>query len=92
MDQPGKIANPARGQLNRETGKINVFMSPFGPENLISRDDSAVLSRVSLLILHTQIESGILPLYNTLATGRIKTLRRCYEDHIIINVACRGDT
>ena len=28
--------NPARGQLN--TGKINVFLSAFAPENLVSRD------------------------------------------------------
>ena len=33
MDQPGKIANPARGQLNRE----NVSLSPFAPDNLVSR-------------------------------------------------------
>ena len=34
-DQPGKVANPARGQLNRE----NVFsLSAFAPENLVSRD------------------------------------------------------
>ena len=33
--QPGKVANPARGQLNCE----NVFsLSPFAPENLVSRD------------------------------------------------------
>ena len=32
MDQPGKAANPARGQLNRES------LSRCVPENLISRD------------------------------------------------------
>ena len=31
IDQPGKVANPARGQLNKE-------ISPFVPENLVSRD------------------------------------------------------
>ena len=35
MDQPGKVANPARGQLNREN---NVPLSPCVPENLVSRD------------------------------------------------------
>ena len=30
MDQPGKVANPARGQLNRE---IDVSLSAFAPEN-----------------------------------------------------------
>ena len=39
MDQPGKVANPARGQLNREmSGKINISLSPFVRGNLISRD------------------------------------------------------
>ena len=36
MDQPGSVANPARGQLSRE--KCFFFLSPFAPENLISRD------------------------------------------------------
>ena len=45
MDQPGKVANPARGQLNRK----NIFsLSAFAPDNLVS--GSAVSSRVSLLI------------------------------------------
>ena len=35
MDQPGKVANPARGQLNREN---NIPLSPSVPENLVSRD------------------------------------------------------
>ena len=35
MDQPGKIANPARGQLNRE---MSISLIPFAPENLVSRD------------------------------------------------------
>ena len=34
MDQPGKVANPARGQLNREN---NIPLSPCVPENLVSR-------------------------------------------------------
>ena len=35
MDQPGKAANPARGQLNREN---DISPSPCVPENLVSRD------------------------------------------------------
>ena len=49
MDQPGKVANPARGQLNREN---NIPLSPCVPENLVSRDG---FSRAHL---HTQAESG----------------------------------
>ena len=36
MDQPGKVANPARGQLNR---KNNIPLSPCVPENMVSRDE-----------------------------------------------------
>ena len=36
MDQPGMVANPALGQLNRE--KCFFSLSPFAPENLVSRD------------------------------------------------------
>ena len=35
MDRPGKVANPARGQLNRENED---FLSAFAPENLVSGD------------------------------------------------------
>ena len=35
MHQPGKVANPARGQLNREN---HISLSAFAPENLVSRD------------------------------------------------------
>ena len=34
-DQPGKVTNLACGQLNREAF---FFLSPFAPENLVSRD------------------------------------------------------
>ena len=48
MDQPGKVANPARGQLNR--GKI-VFPCPRARLKIWSRETgSAVPPRVSLLI------------------------------------------
>ena len=55
IDQPGKLTNPARGQLNNE----NMFPpSPLASEISISRDSTAVPSRASLLNLHTQAESG----------------------------------
>ena len=34
MDQLGKVLNPGRGQLNKET---NFSLSAFAPENLVSR-------------------------------------------------------
>ena len=34
-DQPRKVANPARGQLNREN---DFSLYPFKHENLVSRD------------------------------------------------------
>ena len=47
MDQPGKVANPARGQLNREN---NIRLSPWGLRIWSREMGSAVPSRVSLLI------------------------------------------
>ena len=54
MDQPGKVANPARGQLNRK----NEYFPPFAPENLVSRYgfDSPVPRQPAHP--HTQAESG----------------------------------
>ena len=47
MDQPGKVANPARGQLKRE----NIFFCPRACLIIWSRETgSAVPPRVSLLI------------------------------------------
>ena len=55
-DQPGKVANPARGQLNRAKKKS---LSPFAPKIWSRETSPAVPSRVSLLIyLHTQAESS----------------------------------
>ena len=49
MDQPGKVANPARGQLNRN--KMKISLSPYAPErNWLRETGSAVSSRVSLFI------------------------------------------
>ena len=55
MDQPGKVTNPARGQLNR---KINIFLVPFAPENLVSRDGFGSLVPRQPAHLHTHAESG----------------------------------
>ena len=50
-DQPGKVANPARDQLNRENEYSGVFPCPRSRLRIWSREtDSAVPSRVSLLI------------------------------------------
>ena len=47
IDQPGKVANPARRQLNRE----NEFPCPCSRQRIWSRETgSAIPSRVSLLI------------------------------------------
>ena len=55
MDQPGKVANPARGQLNR---KMFFSLSPFAPENLVSRDGFGSPVPRQPAHLHTQAESG----------------------------------
>ena len=55
MDQRGKVANPARGQLNK---KMNIPLSAFVPENLVSRDGFGSLVPRQPAHLHTQAESG----------------------------------
>ena len=55
MDQPGKVANPACGQLNREN---NIPLSPCVPENLVSRDGFSRPVPRQPAHLHTQAESG----------------------------------
>ena len=51
----GKVANPARGQLNREN---NIPLSPCVPENLVSRDGFSRPVPRQPAHLHTQAESG----------------------------------
>ena len=59
MDRPGKVASPARGQLNREiSGKIYISLSAFVSENLVSRDGFGSPVLRELAQLHTQAESG----------------------------------
>ena len=55
MDQPGTVANPARGQLNREN---DISLSPCVPENLVSRDGFSRPVPRQPAHLHTQAESG----------------------------------
>ena len=55
MDQPGKVANPASGQLNREN---NIPLSPCVPENLVSRDGFSRPVPRQPAHPHTQAESG----------------------------------
>ena len=55
MDQPGKVASPARGRLNR---KINISLSAFVPENLVSRDGFGSPVPRQPAHFHTQAEYG----------------------------------
>ena len=55
MDQPGKVANPARGQLNREN---NIPLSPCVPENLVSRDGFSRPVPRQPAHLHTQASTS----------------------------------
>ena len=55
MDQPGKVASPARGQLNR---KMDISLSAFVPGNLVSRDGFGSPVPRQPAHLHTQAESG----------------------------------
>ena len=56
MDRRGKVANPARGQLNREN---YIPLSPCVPENLVSRDGFSRPVPRQPARLHTQAESGV---------------------------------
>ena len=48
MDQPGEVANPARGQLNREN---NIPLSPCVPENLVQYNGGFLPSDIILSTL-----------------------------------------
>ena len=57
LGQPGEVANPAPGQLNRENEYFPVC--PRSCLRIWSRETHSIVpSRVSLLILQTQAESG----------------------------------
>ena len=57
IDQPGKIANSARGEPNRENEYVP-FRVLFAPENLVSRDGFGSPVPRQPAHLHTQAESG----------------------------------
>ena len=52
----GKVANPGRGQLNKE----NVFsLSPFAPEHLVSRDGfGSPVPRLLISMLRLSVRTG----------------------------------
>ena len=55
MNQLGKVANPARGQLNSEN---NIALSPCVLQNLVSRDGFSRPVPRQPAHLHTQAESS----------------------------------
>ena len=59
MDQPGRVANPARGRLNRQ--RMNFSLSLIAPENLVSREGFGSPVPRQPAHLHTQAESGAFP-------------------------------
>ena len=69
MDQPGEVANPAGGHLNRENEQF--LLCPRSRLRIRSRETrSAILSRISLLILQTQSESGAYSRHSSRFTWR----------------------
>ena len=55
MDQPGRSSILL---VVSETGKINISLSAFAPENLVSRDGFGSSVPRQPARLHTQAESG----------------------------------
>ena len=56
-DQPGKVANPTHGQLDREN-EYCISLSPFAPENLALQDGFGSPVPRQSAHLHTQAEIG----------------------------------
>ena len=71
MDQPGKVANPARGQLNRENDI---------PENMVSRDGFG--SPVDVYI-HTNIKSDFRIFLVRILTGGLTIGRKSTKHNIL---------
>ena len=57
MDQPGKLRLPILHVVSG-TGKMNISLSTFAPENLVSRDGFSSPVPRQPAHLHTQAESG----------------------------------
>ena len=77
MDQPGTVANPARGQLN---GKIDIFLSPFAPENLASQDGFDTPVPRQPAHLHTQAEYGAYLRDSSRVLRRHPLFKECFYD------------
>ena len=84
-DQPGKVANPARGQLNR---LMKISLSPFASENLVSRDGFGSPLYSTLIPLY----STIIPLYGTLRPPKAVNVHkapmwklRCHSLDILVS-------
>ena len=75
MDQPGKVANPARDELNRGN---DFFPVPGRAFEFGLETGSVVPSRVILLILHTQAESSNLVL--------IRGIPPAFRDGVIVHL------
>ena len=73
-NQPGKVANPARGQLNREN---NIPLSPCVPENLVSRDGFSRPVPRQPAHLHTQAESGAYTYTGFLSSSAAASIYKC---------------
>ena len=58
--QPGTFANPARDQLKK---KINISLSAFAPENLVSRD--GFRSPVTRQFAHLPTQADMVLTYGT---------------------------
>ena len=80
MDQPGKVANPARGQLKRE---INIPLFPCVPENLVSRDGFIRPVPRQPVHLHTQAESVAYLRDSSLSVNQDNSPRRRYLNYIV---------
>ena len=102
MDQQSEITNPACGQLNRENECLPfpVRAREFGPARQVWRSHPAPACPFSTLRLNPVLTDGIPPAFHSRhrispetpsPQEGLRVLRRCYEEHIIINVACRGD-
>ena len=63
MDQPGKVANPARGQLNRENkySPVPVCACEFGLARQVQPSRPALACSFSILRLDLVLTYGILP-------------------------------
>ena len=102
MDQQSEITNPACGQLNRENECLPfpVRAREFGPARQVWRSHPAPACPFSTLRLNPVLTHGIPPAFHSRhrispetpsPQEGLRVLRRCYEEHIIIDVACRRD-